>query len=71
MSDITNGRIAWARPTLRSRLALAWHTVDRAVADWASRRRLADMDAHMLKDLGISQAQAKFEASRPIWDLDR
>ncbi len=68
MSDITNGRLAWARPTLRHRLALAWHAVDSAVAHWASRRRLADLDAHMLKDLGISRAQAEFEASRPIWD---
>ncbi len=71
MSDITNGRLAWAKPTLRHRLALAWHALDRAVADWASRRRLADLDAHMLKDLGISRAQAEFEASRPIWDQDR
>jgi uncharacterized protein YjiS (DUF1127 family) len=68
MSDITNGRVAWARPTLRHRLALALHAIDRAVVHWASRRRLADLDDHMLKDLGISRAQAQFEASRPVWD---
>jgi uncharacterized protein YjiS (DUF1127 family) len=32
------------------------------------RQRLGDLDDRMLQDLGISRAQAEYEASRPIWD---
>lgn len=31
------------------------------------RRRLAEMEGHMLKDLGISRSQAVAEASKPFW----
>jgi uncharacterized protein YjiS (DUF1127 family) len=44
----------------RARLAEAWH-------NFTTRRELAEMDDRMLKDLGISRAQAQFEANRPIW----
>jgi uncharacterized protein YjiS (DUF1127 family) len=33
------------------------------------RQALAQMDAHRLRDLGISHADARAEAARPIWDL--
>jgi uncharacterized protein YjiS (DUF1127 family) len=36
-----------------------------------TRQTLAELDDRMLKDLGISRAQAQFEASRPIWKLFR
>jgi uncharacterized protein YjiS (DUF1127 family) len=36
----------------------------------ATRRQLAEADDRMLADLGISRAQARFEASRAPWDLD-
>lgn len=32
------------------------------------RRRLLELDAHMLKDIGISRADAVREARRPFWD---
>jgi uncharacterized protein YjiS (DUF1127 family) len=32
------------------------------------RRRLLELDAHMLKDIGISRADAVCEANRPFWD---
>lgn len=32
------------------------------------RRRLLELDAHMLKDMGISRADAVREAKRPFWD---
>jgi uncharacterized protein YjiS (DUF1127 family) len=32
------------------------------------RRRLLELDAHMLKDIGISRADAVREAKRPFWD---
>ena len=34
----------------------------------ASRRQLAELDDASLKDIGISRAQAMFEASRSAWD---
>jgi len=42
--------------------AYAWRVV-------STRQGLSDMDDRMLKDLGISRAQAQFEASRPVWKL--
>lgn len=39
----------------------AWLAADRAAA---SRRNLERMDARMLTDIGVSRAQAVFEASR-------
>lgn len=32
------------------------------------RDRLADLDPHMLDDIGITRAQALTEAARPMWD---
>jgi uncharacterized protein YjiS (DUF1127 family) len=32
------------------------------------RRRLLELDAHMLKDIGLSRADAVREAKRPFWD---
>ncbi len=32
------------------------------------RQRLLELDAHMLKDIGISRADAVREAKRPFWD---
>ena len=45
---------------VRERLARAWR-------NFTTRRDLAAMDDRMLQDLGISRAQAHFEANRPIW----
>ncbi len=33
----------------------------------AERAHLASLDDHRLKDIGISRAQAAFEASKPFW----
>jgi uncharacterized protein YjiS (DUF1127 family) len=43
---------------LRTRLAL-----------WRSRRDLAKLDAEALKDVGISAAAARREASLTVWDV--
>lgn len=42
-------------------LRAAW---DQANRDAASRRNLRVLDARMLSDIGVSEAQAKFEAAR-------
>lgn len=46
--------------TLRSFCARVWR-------NYVTRRHLAELDDRMLQDLGISRAQAQFEANRPIW----
>lgn len=33
-----------------------------------TRRALAGLDAHLLADIGLAQAEATREARRPIWD---
>ena len=43
-------------------LARVWRVV-------STRHGLVELDDRMLKDLGVSRAQAQFEASRPVWKL--
>jgi uncharacterized protein YjiS (DUF1127 family) len=33
-----------------------------------SRRRLIDLDDHLLRDIGLDRADALAEAARPLWD---
>jgi len=33
-----------------------------------SRRRLADLDDHLLRDIGLTRTQARWEAERPAWN---
>ena len=35
---------------------------------WRERNALADLYEHLLKDIGITEAQAKVAAARPVWD---
>lgn len=42
------------------------------LAMWQARRtrmHLAEMDAHLLADIGIGRGDAMTEADRPFWDL--
>jgi uncharacterized protein YjiS (DUF1127 family) len=52
------------------RLARALGWFGRVLRRWGETvrvgRYLAEMDDHMLKDLGVSRAQAQFMASRPL-----
>lgn len=48
------------RTTFAHRLAIA-----------RGRRELRDLSDHLLKDIGISRADAEFEARRPFWDTRR
>ncbi len=61
-------RIAVAAP----RLATRWAPLRRLMA-WLQVRRdrvtLADLDDALLRDIGITRAQAMSEARRPFWDL--
>lgn len=33
-----------------------------------SRRRLEDLDEHLLRDVGLTRGEARREAERPVWD---
>lgn len=43
--------------------------IETILAVWRQRRRLAEMDASRLDDLGISAREAAREAGRPVWDV--
>jgi len=53
---------ARAETGLRQLSAYAWRVL-------TTRHGLAELDDRMLKDLGISRAQAQFELTRPFWKL--
>ncbi len=56
----------WPVPSLPrlARFGLMWRAV-------ATRRQLAEMDDRMLRDIGISRADALQEVERAPWDLGR
>lgn len=49
----------------RGRLIDRFHA---AMALYRSRARLAELEPHMLQDIGIDRGTAEKEAARPIWD---
>jgi uncharacterized protein YjiS (DUF1127 family) len=61
---------AAGQPAERLRSALSW--VILTLMRWQElaqqRRALAAMSDHMLKDLGLTRADALREAGRPFWD---
>jgi uncharacterized protein YjiS (DUF1127 family) len=57
-------------PLSRTRAKASWRQL--AAKAWRmleTRHGLAELDERMLKDLGISRAQAQFELRRPFWKL--
>ncbi|MCL5775777.1 DUF1127 domain-containing protein [Limibaculum sp. FT325] len=45
-------------------------SIERWLTVAAERRRLAALPDHVLKDIGLSRADAMAEAARPFWDTD-
>lgn len=39
-----------------------------AMALGRSRRRLGELDDHLLRDIGLTRGEASLEAERPAWD---
>jgi uncharacterized protein YjiS (DUF1127 family) len=56
--------IAGRQPSLRARL---WSRVVAARRRHRSRQLLTGFDAHMLKDIGVTFAEAEHEANKPFW----
>jgi uncharacterized protein YjiS (DUF1127 family) len=44
-----------------------WATLYAAWRRHRTRSCLADLDAHLLKDIGVSYAEAEAEANKPFW----
>ena len=55
---------AGARRALRGR----W-TLSGILSVFRQRHRLAELEPHMLKDIGLTEGEAHREATRPIWDV--
>ena len=55
-----------ARPAPRGR----W-TLSGVLSVFRQRHRLAELEPHMLKDIGLTEGQAHREAARPIWDVPK
>ena len=45
-----------------------WAWLDHAIERRRSRQALRELDDHLLKDIGLSRADAEREARRPFWD---
>ena len=55
-------------PIVRRRTGLL-DLLDVVYSTWRQRKALSTLEAHMLADIGVSDAMAKTEASRPFWDI--
>lgn len=61
MTDVSHSNL---RLRHRLRLPLAhWSAV------WRSRRALARLEPHLLRDIGLRDFEAAQEAAHPIWDV--
>lgn len=67
MSTTLMGFVPVARRRTASIGSVVRDRLERAWRNFTTRRDLAEMDDRMLKDLGVSRAQAHFEANKPIW----
>ena len=72
--EMSSGVVAWprqpARGALRRTLATAWARWMQMRQRRETMRCLAEMDDHMLSDLGVSRAQLNFELDRPARGRD-
>jgi uncharacterized protein YjiS (DUF1127 family) len=59
----------WPRPDRPQRVSApsVWQRVDTMWQRRRSRRRIAQLDAAQLKDIGVTFAEAEAEANKPFW----
>ena len=60
--EATDARSSRARHGIARQVVLMYDA-------WRTRRLLAELDPALLKDIGISRAEADVEAARAPWDL--
>ena len=53
----------------RPRQTSAWTWLHAALANRRSRKDLRLLDAHLLNDIGLTEAEAQKEAKHPVWDV--
>ncbi len=46
-----------------------WHRVDVMWQRYRTRQRIAQLDGDMLKDIGVTFAEAEAEANKPFWRI--
>ena len=44
-----------------------WHGMRAAWRRYRTRQAITALDAHALKDIGVSYAEAEYEANKPFW----
>jgi uncharacterized protein YjiS (DUF1127 family) len=49
--------------------SLSWNDVRMAWRRYRTRQRIADLDSHLLKDIGVTAVEAEMEANKPFWRL--
>lgn len=58
------------KPERRARPSL-WAQITQTIGLVRQRRSLAALDAHILRDIGITPDEAQAEAAKPLWDVPR
>ncbi len=46
-----------------------WTALKAAWRRYRTRQRIGDLDGHLLKDIGVSYAEAEAEANKPFWRM--
>jgi uncharacterized protein YjiS (DUF1127 family) len=57
----------WQPVRRRRARVFSWQAVAAAWRRHRSRQRISELDGHMLKDIGVSFAEAEAEANKPFW----
>jgi uncharacterized protein YjiS (DUF1127 family) len=50
-----------------TRGGLTWENIRAAWRRYRSRQRISELDGHILKDIGVTFAEAENEANKPFW----
>jgi uncharacterized protein YjiS (DUF1127 family) len=66
---LLSGELARLRPRqLFARSSMPFRAVFRSAwRRYRSRQRIAALDRHLLKDIGVSFTEAELEANKPFW----
>ena len=54
-------------PRLGHPSTMFWITIRAAWRRYRSRQRIAQLDPQLLKDIGVTYAEAEAEANKPFW----
>ena len=50
-----------------ARRAPSWNSIRATWRRYRTRQRIAQLDSHLLKDIGVSRTDAEAEANKPFW----